>query len=241
MSKKRVLFISQIAEPGHYPGGRYMDAPGGDNEVHWVSLKLAEAGVLDLIDYDGIHATRGDALPDPDEADGIILGGSYHSVHEERPFQKNLLAWLERWWDSGKPLMGICGGHQLMAISRGGRVIPVEKGPMAASLPVDVTETGRNHYLFDGLENQPEFHFGNYEQVAEAVDGARILATRPEMAAMALDYGHHRLSVQFHPEADCHIFAGAWQDNHPEFVDNYYELPEAPRMLRNFLQGAGLI
>ena len=88
---------------------------------------------------------------------------------------------------------------------------------------------------------QPEFHFGNYEQVAAPVDGAKILATRPEMAAMALDYGHHRLSVQFHPEADCNVFAGAWSDSHPDFVKNYYELPEAPKMLRNFLKGSGLI
>ncbi|RED45115.1 type 1 glutamine amidotransferase [Aestuariispira insulae] len=241
MAKNRILFISQIAEPGRYPDHRYADAPGGDNEVHWVSLKLDEAGVLNHIDYDGLHACRGDGLPGPEDADGVILGGSYHSVHEKRPFQLSLLDWLDNWWDSGKPLMGICGGHQLMAVSRGGDVIPVEGGPMAASLPVDITDAGRDHYLFDGLGAAPEFHFGNYEQVAAPVDDAVVLATRPEMAAMALDYGHHRLSVQFHPEADCQVFAGAWSDNHPEYVANYHELPDAPKMLRNFLKGSGLI
>jgi len=241
MGKKRVLFLSQIAEPGHYPRDRYADAPGGDDEVHWVGLKLAQAGVLDLIEYGGRHVARGEALPGSDEADGIILGGSYHNVAERRPWQLEILDWLDMWWDSGKPLFGICGGHQLMAVSRGGEVIEVENGPMAASLPIDVTEEGRDHYLFEGLPTGSEFHFGNYQQVAAPVEGARILATRPEMAAMALDYGHHRLSVQFHPEADDEVFAGAWQDNHPEYIENYRNLPDAPLMLRNFLRGAGLI
>ena len=45
MSKPRVIFISQLAVPGHIDEAVYATAPGGANEVHWMDLALDKAGV----------------------------------------------------------------------------------------------------------------------------------------------------------------------------------------------------
>ncbi len=239
--RKRVYFISQMAEPGRIDPAVYADAPGGEDEVHWFSLMLDRVGVLDRIDFRGCHVTRGDSLPEFDDVDGVFLGGSYHMVDEDLPWQRNLQAWLTAYRETAKPLMGICGGHQQMATILGANVGPLGGDPMAASLPVDVTDDGRDHFLFDGLNGQPYFHFGNFEHVKAAPEGARVLAVRPEMPAMALDYGGNWVSVQFHPEADHEIFACSWRGSHPEYMKNYKPLPEAPLMLVNFLTAMELL
>lgn len=238
---KRVYFLSQIAEPGRIEPWIYQDAPGGEDETHWFALMLDRVGVLDRIDYRGCHVARGESLPDFDDVDGVFLGGSYHMVDEALPWQRNLQTWLESYRETGKPLMGICGGHQQMATILGAPVGPLDGNPMAASLPVDVTSEGREHYLFDGLPDDPEFHFGNYQHVLSPPDGAKVLAVRPEMPAMALDYGRNWVSVQFHPEADHAIFSRSWRGSHPEYIENYKPLPEAPRMLVNFLKAMDLL
>lgn len=135
---------------------------------------LDRVGVLDRIDFRGCHVTRGDSLPEFDDVDGVFLGGSYHMVDEDLPWQRNLQAWLTAYRETAKPLMGICGGHQQMATILGANVGPLGGDPMAASLPVDVTDDGRDHFLFDGLNGQPYFHFGNFEHVKAAPEGARV-------------------------------------------------------------------
>lgn len=239
--RKHVIFLSQFGEEGSYNPDMFAGLAGGDNEIEWVRAMLDQIGVLDQITYSGRRATHGDPLPHPDEADAVILGGSFHNVSERLPWQLELLDWLETYRESGKPLMGICGGHQLMSTMMGSNVGGVPNAPMNASMPVELTDAGRGHYLFDDLGEAPVFHFGNYEHVETAPEGAVVLAVRPEMPAMALDYGNDWVSVQFHPEAAHDLFAASWRDSHPEFMENYYELPEAPLMLRNFLAGTGII
>lgn len=238
---KRVYFLSQLAEPGRIEPGNFDDAPGGEDEVHWFRLMLERVGVLDKIDLRGIHVAHGGSLPEFDMVDGVFLGGSYHMVSEDRPWQRDLRAWLGAYRGTGKPLMGICGGHQQMASILGGRVGDIDGEPMAASLPVTVTDEGREHFLFHDMDAAPWFHFGNFQHVQEAPRGATVLATRPEMPAMALDYGGNWVSVQFHPEADHEIFACSWRSSNPEFMQNYVALPEAPRMLTNFLFAMNLL
>jgi hypothetical protein len=47
--------------------------------------------------------------------------------------------------------------------------------------------------------------------------------------------------VQFHPEAEHDIFAASWRDTIPAKMKNYKPLPDAPKMLSNFLYGTGVL
>ena len=66
---------------------------------------------------------------------------------------------------------------------------------------MQLTATGREHFLFAGCEDAPEYHFANSEYVTAPPVGAVVLATREELPAAALDHGGNWYSVQFHPEA----------------------------------------
>jgi len=239
---KRVLFVSMIGQPGRYDPAVYEDQPGGDNEVHWVFLQLRELGLADRIEYHGVFVCRGEALPDPGQADAAILGGSYHSVHDDLDWQRATQRWLQRYRETGRPLLAICGGHQMVSALDGAPVRRLEGGrKLAGTMPVRLTGAGRSHFLFEGCGAEPQFHFANEEHVAVPPAGATVLATGDSLPCAALEHGGQWYSVQFHPEATAASMAASWQRSHPEFADNYRPIAKGNLVLRNFLRGTRVV
>jgi GMP synthase-like glutamine amidotransferase len=242
MTRKRLVFISQFAQPGSYSKTAWRRIHGGDDETVAVEALLDHIGVLDAVDYVGIKAHEGEALPDDlDAVDGVILGGSFASVSDDHTWQRAIAGWLGLWRDGGKPLMGICGGHQLMSTVLGGRVEKNPAGPTIGSLPVTRTEAGRAHYLFDGFDDASPFFFGNFDRVIDVPEGTTVLATRPSLPAAALDHGGGWVSVQFHPETTCDRMATCWAEVDPAQSARYSFIPGCERMIGNFLRGNGLV
>ena len=90
-TKLRIFFIEMLGEPGTYDASVYDSFVGKDQEGLWFKRRYAYLGDVRF----EIHSLpRGDSLPDPSEADGFVLGGSYNSVHDNYPWQRAVLSWL---------------------------------------------------------------------------------------------------------------------------------------------------
>jgi hypothetical protein len=50
-SGPRVMFLSQMGAPGSYDPAIFAEAPGGDDEGHWIRLRFQELGLLDAMQY----------------------------------------------------------------------------------------------------------------------------------------------------------------------------------------------
>ena len=236
-----VLFVGMLGAPGRYDPALFADAEGGDDEIHWFRLMLEELGLLDSIAFDGVYLSRGEALPDVGGHDAVIVGGSFHSVHDDLPWQRDLVGWLHAQRETRTPLFGICGGHQMIGQMDGASVDRIPAGPMAGTLEAPLTDAGRDHFLFDGLAGDNWFHFGNYERLTSAPEGATVLAADDNMPAMALDHGGAWYSVQFHPEIKAEVIGNSWSGENAHYRRNYRETPDAPRIFRNFLYGTGVL
>lgn len=229
----RIVFLSILGEPGTYDPGVYDSIPGGDDERVWMEDFLKDVPDLDL---EVPRLCLGEPIPGPESADAFVLGGSYNSVHDAYPWQCALLDWFPALETAGKPLLGICAGHQLMAYYFGCPVTKLGKGPVAGTRPVTFTPEGIESELFAGLENPAEFHFANFEHVAVAPAGARILATTPELPFAALEYANGWLSTQFHPETTAEILAASWSRSRPEIARSYRENANGINVMQNFLR-----
>jgi GMP synthase (glutamine-hydrolysing) len=71
----------------------------------------------------------GQPIPSPDGFDAVILSGGPMSVHEAHlpryAFLKAVLGYTDRLVAASIPCLGICLGHQLLAVTLGGRVEPM--------------------------------------------------------------------------------------------------------------------
>ena len=122
------------------------------------------------------------------------------------------------------PILGVCLGHQALALARGATI--TSSPELAHGRPVEVVHTGRG--LFAGLPSP--FRAGRYHSLAVAEAGlpaclevtARSL--RGEVLALR-DRERPHVGVQFHPEshlAECgaallaNFFAGTFRDTPSE-------------------------
>ena len=63
-----------------------------------------------------------DFPPGPEAADGWLITGSKHGAYEDHPWIPPLEQLMRDIRDSGRPLIGVCFGHQIIAQALGGKV-----------------------------------------------------------------------------------------------------------------------
>ena len=127
-----------LGTPDIYDPSFYADLPDTGDDQLFIANRLEEWGVLDQIDYRSVNVTLGDDIPDRDDFDAVIVGGSFHSMNENQPWQKQLMNWLATWRETGRPALGICGGHQMMCVMAGCEVVPRANGVKGTSAPITI-------------------------------------------------------------------------------------------------------
>ncbi len=154
----------------------------GDVTADYVKRALPEAELAVVAIVEGAD------FPNVDAFDGYILTGSDKGVYDAAPWMAPLRAFLLAAKDSGKPLFGICFGHQVMADVFGGKAEKVsapEVGVRTYDIPGGGSVTG---------------HAWHQDQVTQVPPGAEVTASAAYCPVAALSYEFPALSVQFHPE-----------------------------------------
>ena len=128
--------------------------------------------------------------------DGVVVTGSRASVYWDEPWIADLLAWIEEGVDRGLPFLGVCFGHQALAMALGGRVEAMDRYEIGYR---EVRHSGDSR-LFDGVDESFTVFTTHQDVVTALPPGARQIAEN--------DFGVHGFqrgdvfAVQFHPEYD---------------------------------------
>ena len=97
--------------------------------------------------------------------------------------------------EAGKPVFGICLGHQLLAIALGGRTYKLARGHRGANQPVQDLATGRVE-----ITSQNHGFAVDPESLPEGVRVTHVSLFDGSNEGIACDE-KHAFSVQYHPEA----------------------------------------
>lgn len=148
----------------------------------------------DLVEYD---VTDGE-LPRDDDIDGVVITGSGAAVYDTDadPWIEPLLEWIEDGIDRGLLFLGICFGHQALAVALGGTVEAMGETEIGYREIEQVADCR----LFEGIPDPFTVFTTHSDTVTELPPGATLIAEN--------DYGVQGFTqdrifgVQSHPEYD---------------------------------------
>ena len=187
---------------------------------------LREDGVA----WHTVELDQGEAIPDLEPFDVMMVMGGPQDVWQEDtfPWLKAEKAAIRRFVaDLGRPYLGICLGHQLLADALCGRVGPGRRAE-AGTLTIRQTEEGRRDPLFAGVPDPIEVLQWHGAEVQSLPDGAVQLARSDVCEMQAFRYGKYAYGLQCHVEVT------------DETVADWAAIPEYARALEATL-GAGIV
>ncbi len=143
-----------------------------------------------------VDVVGGDALPDLDGVDGLLVSGSRYDAFDPAPWIGAVASLLRDAYTRNVPTVGICFGHQLIAHALGGRVERASGGWGVGVHQAELTGHGRQTLT-------PAAPFAlihsHQDQVLELPPGGRVLASASHVPIAALQVGS-LLGFQGHPE-----------------------------------------
>ena len=220
---KRVLLLK--------PGVTSSRAVLGDYE-HWFARACGEVTLQPV----ELHA--GELPPPIDGFDGVITTGSPLSVTAPTDWMHRAADFLVDAAEQGKPVLGVCFGHQLLAWRHGARVAKNPKGRELGTVFVELTDAGKKSPLLAGFPNRFDVQATHDDVVVQGTLGLEVLAGNEACGVQAFSIGERMFGVQFHPEMDAasigYCIGTATVEDRARAVAR--ETPWGERLLRQFIE-----
>lgn len=138
--------------------------------------------------YQTFSVVDGEFPKDVQEADGWLITGSKHGAYEDHAWIPPLEDLIRDVSASGRPMIGVCFGHQIIAQALGGKVEKFAGG----------WSVGRTEYTLEG--KTVALNAWHQDQVTERPKDARVVGHSDFCANAMLAYGDTIWTIQPHPE-----------------------------------------
>src|SRR5690606_7506582 len=116
------------------------------------------------------------------------------------------------WLEAGRPLFGVCHGHQVMARAAGAEVARSPAGWELGTAEITLTAAGRACPLFPDPGEPRRFLESHQDAVLAVPRNATLLGGNAHTPVQALAYGPRQFSVQFHPEFTPELLRLLWAE-----------------------------
>ena len=138
-----------------------------------------------------------DTLPNADDFDGYLITGGKYSVFESYAWQDKLFDFIRELNVKSIPLVGICYGHQAIAVALGGHVVRSDKG-----WGVGIKESkviAKPRWMMDAPKSVHLYSM-HQDQVDILPKGAQPFLSSDFCEQSGFTIGNHILAIQQHPD-----------------------------------------
>ncbi len=154
-----------------------------------------------------IELDEGERIPALDAFDILLVMGGPMDVweHDKHPWLIEEMAAIRDWVTAGRPYLGLCLGHQLLAQACGGHVGPMDGTPEVGIAQMPVMPDP----IFVGLPALCTCFQWHGAEVKRLPENAVLLASSEACAIQAFRLGDVAYGLQFHMELT-HTTATEW-------------------------------
>ncbi len=163
---------------------------------HWIRV-AAGLSERETRRCDVLHGAK---LPSAKDYDGVIVTGSGAMVSDREDWSERSADWLRDAAEAGKPLFGICYGHQLIAHALGGAVDYNPRGREMGTVAVRLEPDAAHDPLFSAMPSCFPAQSTHRQTVLTPPPGAAVLARSDLDDCQAFRWKKSAWGVQFHPE-----------------------------------------
>lgn len=157
-------------------------------------FESAAAGQLTLRSYDARKQRYPEHL---DDCDGYLITGSRYCAFSEIPWIEQLLEFVRTLDRKRKKLIGICFGHQCIALALGGTVVNAPQGWGLGVHDYQILVPG---ILSNVSKTTLSLRCSHEDQVSQMPPAATGLLSSEFCANAGMFIGEHFISFQAHPE-----------------------------------------
>jgi len=151
-----------------------------------------------------VELDEGEPIPPLDGFDILLVMGGPMDVWEEDkfPWLVTEKAAIRDWVSAGRPYLGMCLGHQLLAEAMGGKATLMTAPPEVGMSKVQqlIPANGGPDPIFKNVPALCTCFQWHGAEVVELPPGARLLATSPGCAVQGFAIGRNAYGLQFHME-----------------------------------------
>jgi GMP synthase (glutamine-hydrolysing) len=163
----------------------------------------------------------GDELPDLAAYDALLVLGGSMGAHDDEttPWLAPLKDLIREAVAAGLPTLGICLGHQLLAVALGGTSEPNAAGQQVGLFDVGWTPDAADDELVGAVSGRRRGVQWNSDVVTRLPETAVVLAATPRGELQAARFAPRAWGVQLHPEVDRAVltsWAAGDRDDHLE-------------------------
>ncbi|NOX87922.1 MAG: glutamine amidotransferase [Calditrichaeota bacterium] len=186
----------------------------GDFE-RWV---IQSSGVPEK-EFKVIDVRQNKTLPRFNGIRAVIVTGSHAMVTEESDRMKQTAGFLQQARERSVPVLGICFGHQLLALAFGGEAGDNPKGDEFGAVKVTLTKEGGKDVLFRDRPSEFSAFMSHRQTVFKLPPGAINLAVTDMDKHAAFFLPPSIWGVQFHPEFNERIMS--------YYLKKHYNIPDS--------------